>query len=64
MRKKAKKEFDDAIRASVIKEMAKPRIATSAREGKINLAAARIVRGKPRKKKLQSLVLAVPQSAW
>ncbi len=64
MKKKAKKELGDATRASVKKEMAKPRIAKSARPEEINLAAARIVRGKPRKKKLQSLALAVPQSAW
>jgi hypothetical protein len=33
MKKKAKKEFGEATRASVNKEMAKPRMAKSAREG-------------------------------
>ena len=46
MKKKAKKEFDEATRASVKKEMAKPRMAKSARERQINLAAARIAPGK------------------
>ena len=46
MKKKAKKEFGEATRASVKKEMAKPRMSKSAREGEINLAAARIA---PRK---------------
>jgi hypothetical protein len=41
MKKKAKKELDKATRASVKKEMAKPRMAKSARAGEINLAAAR-----------------------
>jgi hypothetical protein len=36
MKKKAKKEFDEAIRASVRKEMAKPRMAKSAREEEVN----------------------------
>ena len=47
MKKKAKKELDEATRASVRKEMAKPRMARSAREGEIMLAAERIARGKP-----------------
>ena len=47
MKKKAKKEFGAATRASVRKEMAKPRMAKSAREWEINLGAARIVPGKP-----------------
>jgi hypothetical protein len=34
MNKKAKKELREATRASVKKEMAKPRMAKSAREGK------------------------------
>jgi hypothetical protein len=42
MKKKAKKAFDEATRASVKKEMAKPRMAKSARAGEINLAAARV----------------------
>jgi hypothetical protein len=46
MKKKAKKEFGGATRASVKKEMAKPRMAKSAREAEMNLAAARIAPGK------------------
>jgi hypothetical protein len=46
MKKKTKKEFGEATRASVKKEMAKPRMAKSAREGEKNLAAARITAGK------------------
>jgi hypothetical protein len=46
MKKKTKKELGEATRASVRKEMAKPRMATSARESEINPAAARIARGK------------------
>jgi len=46
MKKKARKEFDGAIRASVKKEMAKPHMAKSAREAEINLAATRIAPGK------------------
>jgi hypothetical protein len=51
MKKKAKKEFGEAIRASVRKEMAKPRMAKSARESEIRPAAARIAPGKLRKNK-------------
>jgi hypothetical protein len=40
MKKKNKKECDDVTRASVMKEMAKPRMSKSAREGEMNLAAA------------------------
>jgi hypothetical protein len=47
MKKKAKKDFGGATRASVTKEMAKPRMAKSAREGEIKLAAARLAPGKP-----------------
>jgi hypothetical protein len=43
-KKKAMKESDNATRADVEKEMAKPRIAKSAREEEVNLAAARTVR--------------------
>jgi hypothetical protein len=43
MKKKAKKEFGEAVLARVKKEMAKPRLAMSAREGEINLAAGRLV---------------------
>ena len=47
MKRKTKKEASDATRASVKKEMAKPRMAKSAREGGIRIAAARIALGKP-----------------
>jgi hypothetical protein len=44
MRKKpAKRESDKATRARVQKEMAKPRMAKSAREREINLTSARLV---------------------
>jgi len=46
MKKKTKKESGEATRASVQREMAKPRMAKSVREGEINLAAARIAPGK------------------
>ena len=42
MHKKAKKELGNATRASVMKEMAKPRIARSARIAELNLDTARI----------------------
>jgi len=42
MHKKAKKEPGNATRASVMKEMAKPRIARSARIAELNLDTARI----------------------
>jgi hypothetical protein len=54
MKKKVKKEFGEATLASVKKEMAKPRMAMSAREGEINLAAGRIVPVKRGNAKLQS----------
>jgi hypothetical protein len=38
MKKKGKKDLDKATRASVKKEMAKPRMAKSVREAKINLS--------------------------
>jgi len=47
MKKKTRKELGDATRAGVIKEMAKPRMTKSAREGAMSLAAERIARGKP-----------------
>jgi len=47
MKKKAKKELGEATRARVMEEMAKPRMAKTAREGEMYLAAARIARGKP-----------------
>jgi len=59
MEKKAKKNFGGATLASVKKEMAKPRLVMSAREGEINLSAGRIVpvkRGNA-KLKLQPLPL-------
>lgn len=46
MKRKYKKESDEATQASVKKEMAKPRMAKSAREAEVNLAAARIAQGK------------------
>jgi hypothetical protein len=52
MKKKAKKEFGEATRASVKKEMAKPRMSKSAREGELALAAARIAPSNLRKNKL------------
>jgi hypothetical protein len=42
MKKKAKKEFGEATRASVKKEMARPRMAKSARITELNLDTARI----------------------
>jgi hypothetical protein len=41
MKKKAKKDLGEATRASVKKEMAKPRMAKSVRESQIKLAAGR-----------------------
>jgi hypothetical protein len=46
MKSKIKKEFDGAIRASVKKEMAKPRMTKSAREAEVHLVAARVSQGK------------------
>jgi hypothetical protein len=46
MKKKAKKELGEATLASVKREMAKPRMANSTRNEKVNLYAARIVPGK------------------
>jgi hypothetical protein len=54
MKKKAKKEFGEATRDSVKKEMAKPRIAKSAREEEVNRAAGRIMPVKRGKAELQS----------
>ena len=42
MKKKAKKKFGDATRASITKEMAKPRMAKSLRIAELNLDAERI----------------------
>ena len=47
MKNKTKKELGEATLASVKREMAKPRMANSARKEKANLAAARIAPGKP-----------------
>jgi hypothetical protein len=46
MKKKATKDLGEVTRASVKKEMAKPRLAKSVREAEINLAGERIA---PRK---------------
>lgn len=46
MKKKDKQESDGATRASVKKEMAKPRMAKSAREAEMKSVAARIAQGK------------------
>jgi hypothetical protein len=54
MKKKAKKEFGEATRDSVKKEMAKPRIAKSAREEEVNRAAGRIMPVNRGKAELQS----------
>jgi hypothetical protein len=54
MKEKAKKEFGEATLASIMKEMAKPRMAKSAREEEANRAAARIMPVKQGKAKLQS----------
>ena len=43
-KKKARKESDNTTRADVEKEMAKPRMTKSAREEKVNLAAAQTAR--------------------
>jgi hypothetical protein len=52
LHKKRKKRPGNATRASVKKEMAKPRMSKSVREEEINLAAARIAPGKLTKNKL------------
>jgi len=64
MKKKAKKEFGEAILASVKKEMAKPRLAMSTREGEINLAAGRMVPVKRGNAKLQLHPLPLLRRAW
>jgi hypothetical protein len=46
MKNKVKKVLDGVICASVKKEMAKPRMAKSAREAKVNFAPVRIAEGK------------------
>jgi hypothetical protein len=63
MKKKSKKEFAEATLASVKKEMAKPRLAMSAREGEISLAAGRMVPVRRGNTKLQLDPLPLPRSA-
>jgi hypothetical protein len=46
MKSKVKKESDGTTRASVRKEMAKPRMSKSAREAEVNLVATRVAQGK------------------
>jgi hypothetical protein len=47
MKKKTKKESNETTRASVTREMAKPRMTKSAREGGKNIAAAQVAPSKP-----------------
>lgn len=54
MKMKYKKESDEATQASVMKEMAKPRMTKSAREEEANRAVGRIMPVKRGKAKLQS----------
>jgi hypothetical protein len=53
-KKTTKKESGEATRASVKKEMAKPRMAKSAREEVLKRSAGRIAQAKRAKAKLQS----------
>jgi hypothetical protein len=46
MKKKTKKESGEAARASVKKEMAKPRVAQSIREGKVTPSGVGSAQGK------------------
>jgi hypothetical protein len=64
MKKKAKKESEALLRASVTREMTKPRMAKSARRVETDLAAGRIARTKVRKFKLNSVPLPIPQGAF
>jgi hypothetical protein len=52
MNKKPKKELGEATRASVKKEMAKPRMSMSVRKSQVNPAVARITPGTLTKNKL------------
>jgi hypothetical protein len=52
MKKKAKKDFGEAMLVSIKNEMGRPRMAMSAREGEINLAAGRMAPVKRGKIKL------------
>ena len=63
MKKKAKKEFGEATRASVKKEMAKPRMAKSAREQEANRVDGRRPPVKRGKAKLQLQPLPVLRRA-
>jgi hypothetical protein len=63
MKKKTKKKLGALIRAAVTKEMAKPRMAQSAREVEKHLVAVRIARLKARKNRLKLLLPALPQGA-
>ena len=54
MKKKSRKKFGEATRDSVKKEMAKPRMAKSAREEVLNRSAGRIASAKRAKPKPQS----------
>lgn len=54
MKRKYKKESDEATQASVMKEMAKPRMTKSAREEEANRAVGRTMPVKRGKAKLQS----------
>jgi len=56
-KKKTKKESGEATRASVREEMAKPRMAKSAREEVLKRSAGRITPVKRVRAKLQSLEL-------
>jgi hypothetical protein len=64
MQKKAKKEFGEATLASVKKEMARPRMAMSARQGEINLASGRMVPVKRGNAKFQLHPLPLLRRAW
>jgi hypothetical protein len=63
MKRKTEKESAALLRASIKKEMTKPRIAKSARKIETNRIAARIARLKARKYELKLLPLALPQGA-
>jgi hypothetical protein len=62
-KKKTKKESGEATRASVQEEMAKPRMAKSARDEILKRSARRITPAKRAKAKLQSHELPVPPHA-
>jgi hypothetical protein len=64
MKRKAKKELGEMTRASVKKEMAKPRMAKSAREEEANRIDARRPPVKRGKAKLQLQPLPVLGRAW